>query len=89
MPIPGSDKVSVRASLSGTMRTEASAGSARSDWGQGGEAATVDRVGRVGDQFAQENLTVGIQRVDHEVEQTPHLGAEFMPFDRLAHASTP
>ena len=32
MPMPGSDRVSVRASLSGTMRTEASGGSARSAW---------------------------------------------------------
>ena len=32
MPMPGSEIVSVRASFSGTMRTAASGGSARSDW---------------------------------------------------------
>ena len=58
MPMPGSDRVSVRASLSGTIRTEASAGSARSALGERGEPAAVDGVGGVGDQLAQEDLPV-------------------------------
>ncbi len=55
--------------------------------GEGGEAPAVDRVGGVGHQLAQEDLPVGIQRVHHEIEQPAHLGAELVPFDRLAHSA--
>ena len=40
------------------------------------EAQLVAGVGRVGNQFAQENLAVGIQRVDHQVQQLFHFGLE-------------
>ena len=64
--------------------------------GQGEEAALVDGVGRVGDQLAEENLAVGVQRVDHEVQQAADLGAKlpglFRRFGcrvRFAHGGLP
>ncbi len=50
--------------------------------GQRLEAAAVDGVGGVGDQFAQEDFTLRIQRIHHQIEQPPDLGAEFMLFGR-------
>ena len=52
-------------------------------FGQGGVsegfvAGLVDRIGSVGDEFAQENFPMGIKRVDHQVEDLVHLGLEFM-----------
>ena len=40
------------------------------------EAKAVDGVGGVGNQLAQENLPVGVQRVDHQLEQLPGLRLE-------------
>ena len=37
--------------------------------GQAAEVQLVDRVRRVGDELAQEDLAIGVNRVDHEVEQ--------------------
>ena len=37
--------------------------------GQAAEIELVDRVGRVGDKLAQKDLAIGVDRVDHEVEQ--------------------
>jgi hypothetical protein len=48
--------------------------------GQGFEAQLVGGVGGVGDQLAQEDFLVGIQRVDHEVQQLLHLGLEAQGF---------
>ena len=42
--------------------------------GQRLEAQLVAGVGRIGDQLAQEDLLVAVQRVDHEVEQLLDLG---------------
>ena len=91
MPMPASEMVSVRASLSGTMRILASAGSAERRVGQRLEAAAVDGVGGVGDEFAEEDLAVGVERMDDEIEQSPDLGAEFMAFGgaSFAHLGPP
>src|SRR5690606_32199470 len=40
------------------------------------EAQLVGGVRRVGDQLAQEDLLVAVQRMDHEVQELPHLGLE-------------
>ncbi len=44
--------------------------------GQGLETQFVARVGGIGDHLAQEDLTIRVQRVDHEVQQLPNLGLE-------------
>ena len=44
------------------------------------EAQLVARVGCVADQFAQEDLAIRIQRVDHQVEELFHLGLEAARF---------
>ena len=46
--------------------------------GHGAEAQLVQRVGRVGDQLAQEDLLVAIERVDDQVEQLIDLSLERM-----------
>ncbi len=46
--------------------------------GEGLVARLVDGVGGVGDQLAQEDLLVGIERMDHQVEDLVHLGLERM-----------
>ena len=43
--------------------------------GQGLEAAPVDGVGGVGHQLAQEDLALGVEGVDDQVQGAPHLGA--------------
>ena len=48
--------------------------------GQRLEPAPVHRIGGVGHQLAQEYLPLGIERVHHEIEQPPDLGAEIMLF---------
>ena len=48
--------------------------------GQRLEPAAVHGVGGVGDQFAQEDFALGVERVDHEVEQAADLGAKCMLF---------
>ena len=54
--------------------------------GQRLEAAPVHRIGGVGHQLAQEDFPLGIERVHHEVEQPPDLGAEIMLFrHRIVH----
>ena len=80
MPMPSSAISRVRAGLSGTMRTLAPSGGARAGSVERLEAAAVHRVGGVGDQFAQENFALGIERMHHQVEQPPDLGAEAVAF---------
>ena len=53
--------------------------------GQPLEAELVDRVGRVRDQLAQEDVLVGVERMDHEVEQLLDLGLELVTLGGLAH----
>ena len=48
--------------------------------GQRLETAPVHRIGRVRDQFPQEYLPLGIERMHHEIEQPPDLGAKIMLF---------
>ncbi|RMS43886.1 hypothetical protein ALP66_05703 [Pseudomonas amygdali pv. photiniae] len=48
--------------------------------GQRFKTQFVDRVRRVRDQFAKENFLVGIQRMDHEVQQLLYLGLEAQGF---------
>ena len=55
--------------------------------GQGLEATAVHGVGRIGHQFPQKDLAVGIEGVDHEVQQAPDLGTEFVPFHGVAQGS--
>ena len=45
---------------------------------EGGERELVDGVGGVGHQLAQEDLPVGVDRVDHEVEELLALGLELL-----------
>ena len=49
------------------------------------EADLVERVGGVGDQLAQEDVLVRVQRVDHEVQQLADLGLELVALGRLGH----
>ena len=49
------------------------------------EPALVERVGAVRDQLAEEDVLVGVERVDHEVEQLLDLGLEVVTFEGLAH----
>jgi hypothetical protein len=49
------------------------------------EPPPVHGVGRVGDEFAQEDLAVGVERVHDEVEEASDLRPEFVPLDLLAH----
>jgi hypothetical protein len=37
-------------------------------------------IGGVGDQLAQEDLAMAVQRVDHQLQQLPHLGLEAVGF---------
>ena len=54
------------------------------------EAQLVQRVGGVGDELAQEDVLVGVERVDHEVQQLPDLGLELVPLGRgRAHGCAP
>ena len=48
------------------------------------EPHLVDRVGRVGDEFAEEDLAVGVERVRDEVEELLQFGFEL---ERLGHRS--
>ena len=89
MPTPASLISRVRASLSGTMRILASGGRASAGSVSASKAA-VGRVGGIGHQFAQEDLALGVEGMNHEVEQPPDLRAELMPFRRcrrVAHAA--
>ena len=59
---------------------------------QGLEPAAIRRVGRVGHELAKEDLAVGVERVDHQVEEASDLGPEFaflLGDVRLAHCSFP
>ena len=44
--------------------------------GDGREAQLVDRIGRIRDQFAQENFAVRVQRVNHELQELFDFGLE-------------
>ena len=48
--------------------------------GQRLEPAAVHRIGGVGDQLAQEDFPLGVERVDHQIEQPADLGAKIMFF---------
>ena len=48
--------------------------------GQRLEAQLVHRIGGVGDQLAQEDFLVRVQRMDHQVQQLLHLGLEAQGF---------
>ena len=50
--------------------------------GQGLETELVRGVGGIGDQFPEEDLLVAVKRVDHQIQQLPDLGLEFV---RLFH----
>ena len=76
MPMPSSEISRVLACLSGTMRIFASAGGRQVGIGQRLEPAAIHRVGRIGDQFPQEYFPLGIERVHHQIEQPPDLGAK-------------
>ena len=51
--------------------------------GQGLEPELVRGVGGVGDQFPEEDLLVAVERVDHQIQQLPDLGLEFVRLFRL------
>jgi len=51
------------------------------------EAQFVRCIGCVRDQFAQEDFLVGVQRMDHQLQQLTGLGLEFSCFDLLAHGA--
>ncbi|MNI94270.1 hypothetical protein D3C73_1523450 [compost metagenome] len=55
--------------------------------GQGFEAQLVGGVGGIGDQLAEEDLLVGVQRVDHQLQQLLDFGLEAKGFGlgRLGH----
>ena len=54
---------------------------------QHGELALVDGVGRVGDQFAKENLLLRIQRIDDDIENPAGIGLEIKSL--VGHAVAP
>ena len=81
MPMPLSEMVMVRASLSKATRIFSSAVVLEQRRvGQRLEAQLVGGVGRVGNQFAQENLLVGIQRMDHQLQQLLDFGLKAQGF---------
>ncbi len=43
-------------------------------------AELLERIGRVGDEFANENLLLGVERMDDDIEQLLDLGLEFVGF---------
>ena len=77
MPMPLSLTVIVRASLS-KRDADREVGVALVELGMRErlEAQLVGGVRGVGDELAQEDLRVAVQRVDHEVQQLLHLGLE-------------
>ena len=79
MPMPLSAMVSVLAALSGVMVILRS-GSPSSSSGCGNRlvAQLVERIGGVGDQLAQEDVAVGIDRMHHEMQELGHLGLELV-----------
>jgi hypothetical protein len=53
------------------------------------EAAPIHRIGGIGHQLAQEYFTLGIERMDHQIEQPPDLGTKVMLFrHRIVHRRT-
>src|SRR5262249_11144643 len=50
------------------------------------EPHLVERVGRVRDQLAKENVLVRVEGVDHQVQQLADLGLELVALDVVAHA---
>ncbi len=57
--------------------------------GQRLQPQLVQRVGGVGDQLAQEDVLVRVDRVDHQPEQLPGLGLEFQRLDATGHSGAP
>jgi hypothetical protein len=53
--------------------------------GQGFKPAAIRGVGGIGDELAQEDLPLRVERMDHEIEQASDLGPEFVLFRRLIH----
>ena len=79
MPMPVSATVSVPAAVSGVMRI-ASAPPSASSVGLGDRlvAQPVAGVGGVGNQLAQENVGLGIDRMHHQAQQLGHFGLKRM-----------
>ena len=85
--MPSSAISRVRACLSGTMRIFASGGGARLGSVSASNRRRSTGVGGVGHQFAQKYFALGVERVDHQVEQAPDLGAKCMLFQNgVVHA---
>ena len=77
MPMPLSETVMVRAFGSKLTRIFSSAIVLEQRVvGQRLEAQLVARIRRVGDQLAQEDLLVGVQGVDHQIEELLDFGLE-------------
>ena len=73
----------------GLVRGDADAGFAgqgQSRVGERLEAAAIGRVGGVGDQLAQEDLALGVEGMDDQIEQAANLGAEVVAFHRRLRA---
>ena len=76
MPMPSSEISRVLRLL---VRNDADLGIGRRSQigvGQRLEPAAIHRVRRVGHQFPQKYLPLGIKRVHHQIEQPPDLGAK-------------
>ena len=87
MPMPLSVSLSVRAALSTSMRM---AGRHRSPAGRDSRSprsAACRRRRKRGDQLAQEDFLVAVQRVDHQVQQLLHFRTEAHRFVRCGHGS--
>ena len=79
MPMPLSAMVSVLAALSGVMVILRSGSpSSSSGCGNGLVAQLVERIGGVGDQLAQEDIAVGIDRMHHEMQELGDLRLELV-----------
>ena len=81
MPMPVSAMVRVLASSSTVMRIASSASaSTHVVVGEHLELDAVERIGRIGNQLAQEDLAVCIERVGQDIQQLFDLGAVFERF---------
>ena len=76
MPMPLSAMVSVPAVLSGVMRIASGVVAHQLGPGDRLVAQPVARVGRVGNQLAQEDVGLGIDRMHHQPQQLGDLGLE-------------
>ncbi|MPM56938.1 hypothetical protein SDC9_103755 [bioreactor metagenome] len=53
--------------------------------GQRREARLVDGIGGIGDQFTQKNVGIGVERMNHQIEQLLDLGFECLSFGHFIH----